>query len=108
MFEETINKTQPEGLASISPNKITMTWGFMYVCNHKEAGERVPLHAAACEQGPISWKTPWQGRGTSPDEGRNADNLPGTLRIRILIFRNYTIYIYTILHIEINIHIIYT
>ena len=32
-------------------------WG--NVCNHKEAGERVPLHAAACEQGPISWKTPW-------------------------------------------------
>jgi hypothetical protein len=37
MFEKTINKTQPEGLASLSPNKITMTWGLgaMYATTRK-------------------------------------------------------------------------
>ena len=33
--------------------KIIITMG-LCVSNRKEAGERVPLHAAACEQGPIS------------------------------------------------------
>ena len=49
------------------------TWSWLgalwlYLATVKEAGERVPLHAAACEQGPCQ-------------EGAKAEHVPDTIRL---------------------------